>query len=285
MIHTWNYNDFMVRPYTNKDLNSSHGVVLNQGPHHVDVLRLLGGGLVRSVRAMTGLWDMTRPEGAYTCYLEFENRVPATMVYSGYGFFDTAELYSWVGEGGYIRHQDTNAHARRSINEISGPGREAKLEQFKEQLRYGVRGINKEQAVHGWPGLVGESFEVKHQKFFGLTVVSVKRRKAPVAHGIIVYGDGKRSEVPIPRGLTGRAAEVTELYEAVVNNRPVAHDGRWGEATLEVCLGVLESAATAKRSTCRTKCRWSILRGETILKAILVADQNFAAQETKENQL
>ena len=32
MIHTWNYNDFMVRPYTNKDLNSSHGVVLNQGP-------------------------------------------------------------------------------------------------------------------------------------------------------------------------------------------------------------------------------------------------------------
>ena len=64
--------------------------------------------------------------------------------------------------------------------------------------------------------------------------------------GIIVYGDGKRSEVPIPRGLTGRAAEVTELYEAVVNNRPVAHDGRWGEATLEVCLGVLESAAHRK---------------------------------------
>ena len=114
MIHTWNYNDFMVRPYTNKDLNSSHGVVLNQGPHHVDTIRLLGGGMVRSVRAMTGVWDETRPEGAYTCYLEFENRVPATMVYSGYGFFDTAELYGWVGEGGYIRHPETNAHARRS---------------------------------------------------------------------------------------------------------------------------------------------------------------------------
>ncbi len=63
MIHTWNYNDFMVRPYTNKDLDSSHGVVLNQGPHHVDTLRLLGGGMVRSVRAMTGLWDETRPRG------------------------------------------------------------------------------------------------------------------------------------------------------------------------------------------------------------------------------
>lgn len=247
MIHTWNYNDFMVRPYTNKDLNSSHGVVLNQGPHHVDVLRLLGGGMVRSVRAMTGLWDMTRPEGAYTCYLEFENRVPATMVYSGYGFFDTAEMYHWIGEGGYIRHSETNAHARRSYNQIAGPDRETKLEQFKEQLRYGVRGIHKEQAVHGWPGLEGESFEVKHQKFFGLTVVSCEKgemRQSP--DGILVYGDGKRWEVPIAGGLTGRAAEVTELYDAVVNDRPVAHDGRWGEATLEVCLGMLESAQERK---------------------------------------
>jgi phthalate 4,5-cis-dihydrodiol dehydrogenase len=37
-----------------------------------------------------------------------------------------------------------------------------------------------------------------------------------------------------------------ELYEAVVNGRPVGHDGRWGEATLEVCLGVLQSAAERK---------------------------------------
>jgi phthalate 4,5-cis-dihydrodiol dehydrogenase len=179
--------------------------------------------------------------------LEFENRVPATMIYSGYGFFDTAELYGWVGEGGYIRHAETNAHGRRSLSQINGPDREAKLEQFKEQLRYGVRGINKEQAIHGWPGLVGESFEVKHQKFFGLTVVSCEKgemRQSP--DGIIVYGDGKRWDVPVQGGLTGRAAEITELYEAVVHDRPVSHDGRWGEATLEVCLGMLDSAAQRK---------------------------------------
>jgi hypothetical protein len=28
-----------------------------------------------------------------------------------------------------------------------------------------------------------------------------------------------------------------------MNGRPVFHDGRWGEATLEVCLGILQSAA------------------------------------------
>ncbi len=37
-----------------------------------------------------------------------------------------------------------------------------------------------------------------------------------------------------------------EIYEAVVNDRPVFHDGRWGEATLEVCLAILESARQRK---------------------------------------
>ena len=41
-------------------------------------------------------------------------------------------------------------------------------------------------------------------------------------------------------------AEVEELYDAVVNGRPVFHDGRWGEATLEVCLAILESSEQRK---------------------------------------
>ena len=247
MINTWNYNDFMVRPYTNKDLESSHGVVLNQGPHHVDILRLLGGGLVRSVRAMTGNWDATRPEGSYLCYLEFEDGTPATMAYNGYGFFDTAELFGWVGEGGYVRHPETNAHGRRSFNEIRGPGREERLEEFKERLRYGARGVKDEGASHGWPGLDEGSHEAKHQKFFGLTVVSCEKGDMRQSKdGLIVYGDGVKREVAIESSLVGRQAEVMELYEAVVNGRPVGHDGRWGEATLEVCLGVLQSAAERK---------------------------------------
>ncbi len=40
MIHTWNFNDFMVRPYPDHELAMSRGVVLNQGPHQVDILRL-----------------------------------------------------------------------------------------------------------------------------------------------------------------------------------------------------------------------------------------------------
>ncbi len=104
MINTWNYNEFMYRPRMKHELATSRGVVLNQGPHHVDIVRLIGGGMVRSVRAMTGVWDKAREwEGSYTCYLEFEDGTPATLVYSGYGFFDTAELFSWIGEGGQYR--------------------------------------------------------------------------------------------------------------------------------------------------------------------------------------
>src|SRR5689334_3728438 len=71
MIHTWNYNEFMYRPRMRHELAMSRGVVLNQGPHHVDVVRLIGGGMVKSVRATTGVWDPARGhEGSYVCYLE-----------------------------------------------------------------------------------------------------------------------------------------------------------------------------------------------------------------------
>ena len=84
MINAWNYNEFMYRPRMKHELATSRGVVLNQGPHHVDVVRLIGGGMVRSVRAMTGIWDKAREhEGSYTCYLEFEDGTPSTLVYSG----------------------------------------------------------------------------------------------------------------------------------------------------------------------------------------------------------
>jgi phthalate 4,5-cis-dihydrodiol dehydrogenase len=250
MINTWNFNDFMVRPYTNRDLEASRGVVLNQGPHQIDIVRLLGGGMVRSVRAMTGKWDVSRPEGAHVCYLEFENGVPAAVTYSGYGFFDTAELFEWIGEGGYLRHPQTNAHARRSFKNIAGPGREAKLEELKENLRYGARSVKEGPVAHGWPGLDEEQQERKHQKFFGLTVVSCEKGDMrQSADGILIYDDDGRREVSIGKAVVGRQAEVAELYDAVTKGRPIFHDGRWGEATLEVCLAILQSAAERREIT------------------------------------
>ena len=243
MINTWNYNDFMVRPYPNRELEVSHGVVLNQGPHQVDVVRLLGGGMVRSVRAMTGVWDPTRPPGAFSCYLEFEDGMPATIIFSGYGYFDTAELTWWLGEASYAgRNQDS----RRAFNRIRGPERERTLEELKEGTRYGERKREGGPSAHGW-GAGDFSHTVGHQRFYGLTLVSGEKGEMRQSQdGILLYGEESIEDIPVGDGLFGRQAEVTELYNAVVHGRHMFHDGRWGEATLEVCLGILQSAAERK---------------------------------------
>ncbi len=232
MINTWNYNEFMYRPRMKHELATSHGVVLNQGPHQMDVVRLIGGGMVRSVRATTGIWDSSRPhEGSYVVYLEFEDGVPATLVYSGYGFFDTAELFWWVGEGGMHRAPETNLNVRKSLKAISDPDKE---ESLKEQMRYG--GQRQGEFSHRSQG-------ERKQPFFGFTLVTCQRgdiRQSP--DGLIIYGDEEKREITLPSGRFGREAEIEELYHAVVKDQPVFHDGRWGEATLEVCLAILESA-------------------------------------------
>jgi phthalate 4,5-cis-dihydrodiol dehydrogenase len=236
MIHSWNYNEFMYRPRMKHELATSRGVVLNQGPHHVDIVRLIGGGMVRSVRAMTGIWDKARAhEGSYTCYLEFEDGTPATLVYNGYGFFDTAELFSWVGEGGQHREPETNLKVRRQLRAVGSTEEEEKL---KEAMRFG--GQREGEYSHVWSG-------ERKQPFFGFTLVSCERgdiRQTP--DGLFIYGETEKREISLEAGRRGREAEVEELYNAVVHNRPVFHDGRWGTATLEVCLAMLESAKQRK---------------------------------------
>jgi phthalate 4,5-cis-dihydrodiol dehydrogenase len=236
MIHSWNYNEFMYRPRMKHELAMTRGVVLNQGPHHVDIVRLIGGGMVRSVRAMTGVWDPAREwEGSYSCYLEFADGTPATLVYSGYGFFDTAELFDWVGEGGQHRAPETNLSVRAKLREVRTAEEE---EQLKEGMRFG--GSREGEFSHVWSG-------ERKQPFFGHTVVSCQRgdiRQTP--DGLKIYGETAQHEIQLPAGSRGREAEVEELYDAVVKGRPVFHGGRWGAATLEVCLAMLESAKQRK---------------------------------------
>ena len=236
MINTWNYNEFMYRPRMKHELAASRGVVLNQGPHQVDIVRLIGGGLVQSVRAMTGVWDKARGyEGSYTCYLEFQEGTPATLVYSGYGFFDTAELFNWVGEGGQQRDPKTNLNVRKRLREVRAPEEE---EALKEAMRFGGR--REGEFSHVWSG-------ERKQPFFGFTLVSCDKgdlRQTP--DGLHIYGETEQREITLPAGSRGREAEVEELYNAVVHKRPVFHDGRWGAATLEVCLAMLESAQQRK---------------------------------------
>ena len=81
----------------------------------------------------------------------------------------------------------------------------------------------------------------------GLLVVSCERGALrQSAHGVYVYNDEGRHEVVVPNHGDSRFTELSEFYNAVVNNKPVAYDGRWGAATLEVVTGIVESDQTGR---------------------------------------
>ena len=81
----------------------------------------------------------------------------------------------------------------------------------------------------------------RRNPFFGLTLVSCERgvlRQHP--DGITIYGAQGRREIAVEPH-RGRSSELLELHDAVTANRPPLLDARWGMATTEVCLAILQS--------------------------------------------
>jgi predicted dehydrogenase len=244
MVNTWNYNAFNPRPWPTAELKTTHGPVLNQGPHQVDIVRQIGGGMLHSVRATT-FWDATRGcEGGYNCFVEFENGVTGSIIYDARGFFDTAEFNEWVAEGGGPRDPHTNFRLLKSFRELKALGdheMERIIEDRKEYGRYGAQNVDPEMwKFFGY----SSGADIRYQPFFGLTLVSCERgamRQSP--DGVLIYDENERSEIKIERELRGRGAELMDLYNAVVHGAPLFHDGRWGMATLEACLAIVQSAS------------------------------------------
>jgi len=219
MIHTWHYTDWIYRPRLPAELDESQGggAVFRQSPHQIDIVRSVAGVPVERVRASTFQLDPNRPAtGAYTLFLSFAGGAAATVVYSGYGHFDASEL--------------TFGHGR--LLSLSIRGKDEDEAALKEAARY--------------TGEVRPA-ESKNHPFFGLTVATCERgdiRQSP--NGLYVYTDSGREEIELPVEEQRGEAEFEELYEAVVHGRPLLHDGRWGQATHQVTLAVLESARTGR---------------------------------------
>ena len=231
MVHTWYYNDWMYRPRLPEEVQTSMGggVTFRQGSHQFDIIRMIGGGVVRSLRANAGVWDESRPaEGAHTVFLELEGGATATAVYNGYDRFHTSELLHGVLEQGALADEPAYARSRTALRSTGGPEGELTL---KRRMAYGSGGRRE-------PGLP------PHQPTYGLIIVSCERgdiRQSP--DGLLVYGEDDVREEVLTKGQTGRDAVIGELYEAVVSGRAPLHDGRWGKANLEVCLAVLRSSS------------------------------------------
>jgi phthalate 4,5-cis-dihydrodiol dehydrogenase len=226
MIHALNYTDFIRRPRRPEELDTAQGggAVFNQAAHQVDIVRLLGGGVVKSIRAATGAWDATRPtEGSYAALLTFQNGAFASLTYGGYGHFDSDEFSGWIGEMGQQKNvaHDPLRHFARAEDETA----------FKNARNYGGAAYRPPAAQ-----------ALSHQHVGSIIVSCARADLRPMPDGVTIYQNGISRLDPLPPPAVPRAEVIDELYAAVVDNKPPLHDGAWAMATLEVCLAMLQSA-------------------------------------------
>jgi phthalate 4,5-cis-dihydrodiol dehydrogenase len=227
MIATWNYTNFLYRPRRPEELDTARGggILFNQVPHQIDMVRLLAGGRVRNVRANVQVLDPARPtEGGCVAWLEFEAGAAASLVYSGYDFFDSDEWHGGIGERGAPK-QLSHGAARRALASTAGDETRLRTETFA----YGTK-----------PPPMPE-----HQPHFGLMLVTCERGDVrPYEDGVMIYDHNGRREIPIGKGvgMPGRREVLDDMADAILTGRPPLHDGRWGKATLEVALALQRSA-------------------------------------------
>ena len=233
MITAVQFTDFLYRPRRPEELAAENGgVVLNQAPHQVDIARLLGGGMVRSVRALTGAWDTNRPvEGAYSALLSFENGAFATLTYSGYAHFDSDEFAGWIAESGYPKNPEAYGVARSLLR-----GAQTQVEELS------LKSIRNYGGAEAPKSAVPDSASRFHQHF-GLVIASCESADLrPGPKGITIYGDDTRRFEPVTGPEIPRGKVIDELHAAIFAGKPPLHSGDWGLATMEVCLAIRDSA-------------------------------------------
>jgi len=227
MINAINYTDYLYRPRRPEELDTAlgGGAIFNQAAHQIDIVRLLGGGRVASVRAATGAWDRTRPtEGAYAALLTFENGAFASLTYSGYGNFDSDEFQGWIGEVGQKKTPYAGPPRHRFDNQQDEVA-------FKNARNYGGPDFRPSAGQ-----------DLAHQNFGTLLVSCEHADLRALPNGVMVYQNGSAQLDPLPMPKIPRVEVIDELYDAVVMGQPPLHDGAWAMATLEVLLAILQSS-------------------------------------------
>ncbi|MGG5885648.1 Gfo/Idh/MocA family protein [Falsiroseomonas sp. HC035] len=234
MITALNFTDYLYRPRRPEELDTAQGggAVFSQAPHQVEIARLLADHPARSVRASTSVWDRARgTEGAYAAFLDFGEGLTAALTYSGHGHFDSDAFMGWTGEMGFRRDPDRHGEARAALARLASPAEEAAL---KSRRAYGAA-LGAEEARGAPPPSA--------HNHFGLFIASCEGADLrPMPDGVMIHGDAERRFETLPPPAVARAEVIDELWEAIALGRAPWHSGASGMATLEICLGILDSA-------------------------------------------
>jgi phthalate 4,5-cis-dihydrodiol dehydrogenase len=220
MITALNFTDFLYRPRMADELEHA---LLNQSAHQVDIVRLLTGTPLKSVRAHSVAWD--RGQGAYSALLRFKDSF-AALTYSGNAHFDSDELTGWIGELGQKKDPSKYGLARKALAGRNETG-------FKAARNYG-----------------GAEFKPSNAQFhehFGPIIVSCETADLrPLPTGVMIYADGEQRLEPLAPTDAPRSGVIDELYDAVIKSKAPLHNAAWGLATTEACLAILQSAKSGK---------------------------------------
>ena len=228
MVLALNYNDFLLRPHRADEFDDPRGggIAFNQVSHQIEIVRLLGGN-VRSVRAHMGALDSARrAPGHCTALLTLESGAAASVTFSSYDFFDSDEFHHWIAEGGTDKPRDRHGSTRAAFlartNEVEA----------HQALGFGGRVLPTEQP---------------HLPHFGVVIATCERGDIRLsADGLLIHGiDGTR-EVAVPRGMgrPGQGDALDALWAALREGHRCGHDARWGRATVQVVLAILQSSAS-----------------------------------------
>jgi len=223
------YNDWIQRPWESHSVDPRRGggVVFRQGPHQLDVVRYLAGGMGRSVRATTGKWQPAyEVEGDYWAHMDFEDGASSLIGFNGYGYFDICELTWGIGEGGRVKSEEEMLGPKRVGN---GP---ISAQEFYNLPQYSLETFADSERKR----------KERKQDFFGLFIVSCERgaiRQSPA--GLYIYTKDGREEVLMSQKEL-KAGEIQALVDTVLYGKPSFPDARWGRATLEACIAMVESS-------------------------------------------
>lgn len=222
LITALTFTDFLWRPRRPEELDTAQGggVVFSQAAHQLDIIRVLCGGRLRSIRATTSRARGT--ESGYTAFLAFEGGA-ASATYSGLGRYDSDALLGWIGEMGARKSPTTPGAARARLDL-------AQEIQAKTARTYGPLGL---------PEAAPPEF---HNQFGQVLVQCDDADLRLTPEGVEVHDDTGLHLVRAPLPALPRAEVLDEFAAAVLDGVAPRHDGAWGMATLEACLALLASA-------------------------------------------